>query len=310
MPSTVTSAQALLFLHAQTPMHPGAGIALGVVDLPVQRERHTQWPTIPGSTLKGVLRAECQRNKGEHVSLIFGPETANASEHGGCLSLTDARILAFPVRSLRGGFAWVSCYEVLERLSRDIKLSNRNAEAPKLPEQVVAARLLCDKQSPLLLGNNRKVILEEFDFDSQDSEKLVSWAKWIAERALEGEALQKMFVSRFVILHQDDFTHFVRFATEVVARIGLDKETKTVKPGALFYEEFLPAETVFYSVLLAGETRKKAKDDAQHPAKAVKLSASQVLTWLKERSPEVLQIGGDETIGKGFCLPKLHLDAN
>ena len=51
----------LLFLHAQTAIHPGSGTALGVVDLPVQRERHTQWPVIPGSSLKGVLRDCCRQ---------------------------------------------------------------------------------------------------------------------------------------------------------------------------------------------------------------------------------------------------------
>ena len=53
--------KSLLFIHALTGLHPGGGTALGVVDLPVQRERHTHWPTIPGSSLKGVMRAECAR---------------------------------------------------------------------------------------------------------------------------------------------------------------------------------------------------------------------------------------------------------
>jgi CRISPR-associated protein Cmr4 len=33
------------------------------------------------------------------------------------------------------------------------------------------------------------------------------------------------------VLHDDDFTHFVRHATEVVARVGLDYEKKTVRQG-------------------------------------------------------------------------------
>src|ERR1700688_2308407 len=47
---------AILYLQALTSLHPGSGTALGTVDLPVQRERHTNWPTIAGSALKGVLR--------------------------------------------------------------------------------------------------------------------------------------------------------------------------------------------------------------------------------------------------------------
>lgn len=35
-------------------------MGLGTVDLPVQRERHTGWPTIPGSAPKGILRDRCR----------------------------------------------------------------------------------------------------------------------------------------------------------------------------------------------------------------------------------------------------------
>ena len=37
----MNKANALLFIHAQTSLHPGTGTALGTVDLPIQRERHT-----------------------------------------------------------------------------------------------------------------------------------------------------------------------------------------------------------------------------------------------------------------------------
>src|SRR5208282_4538362 len=104
---------AILGLHAQTSLHPGSGTALGTVDLPVQRERHTKWPTIPGSALKGVLRDLCRerakldfeddtdavpegqrrsrRRKAneEHLGLLaaFGPgKVEESSSHAGALS--------------------------------------------------------------------------------------------------------------------------------------------------------------------------------------------------------------------------------
>ncbi len=110
-------ATSVLFIHAQTPMHPGAGTALGVVDLPVQRERHTQWPLIPGTSLKGVLRDAARgpsdSSDEEKVTDAFGPDTKDADKHAGAITVTDARLLAFPVRSLRGVFAWVTCPSVL-----------------------------------------------------------------------------------------------------------------------------------------------------------------------------------------------------
>ena len=36
----------ILCLYAVTPCHAGSGASVGVVDLPIQRERHTNWPVI------------------------------------------------------------------------------------------------------------------------------------------------------------------------------------------------------------------------------------------------------------------------
>ena len=45
-----------LFLVTETPLHAGSGSDLGIVDLPIQRERHTRFPKIEASSLKGAIR--------------------------------------------------------------------------------------------------------------------------------------------------------------------------------------------------------------------------------------------------------------
>ena len=45
----------IMSIFTRTPMHVGAGSSVGIVDLPIIRERHTDYPVIPGSSLKGVL---------------------------------------------------------------------------------------------------------------------------------------------------------------------------------------------------------------------------------------------------------------
>jgi CRISPR-associated protein Cmr4 len=289
---------ALLFLHAQTSLHPGSGTALGTVDLPVQRERHTHWPVVPGSTLKGILRDVCRRAGGNNDDLFaaFGPETAEADKHAGALSLADARILAFPVRSLKGVFAWVSCLAVLERLVRDLSLVQTNGEPLQLPASPPKDRALCHQDSPLLVDGNT-LVLEEFEFErSGDADTA---ARWISEHAFgPGDRFTpQRFRTHFVVLHDDDFTHFVRHATEVVARVGLDYEHKTVKRGALFYEEFLPAETLFYSFVLASSSRREGHTKSAH----------EILSYVRGNLPQVLQIGGDETTGKGICAVRLDV---
>jgi CRISPR-associated protein Cmr4 len=286
------SEKALLFVHALTSLHPGSGAALGVVDLPVQRERHTHWPLIPGSSLKGILRDACRRKNGNEHDLyaVFGPKTEEAGEHAGALSLTDARILAFPIRSLRGVFAWVTCPAVLERLNRDLSLAGIAGlqEIPQ-PEKEKAA---CAENSPLLVDGN-KLVLEEFEFTRTGAGASV--ADWVARHATEDEPTQARIRSHLAVLHDDDFTHFVRHATEVVARVGLDYERKTVKQGALFYQEFLPAESLFYCLIIAEDSRRKD----------VKKDAAETLQYAKDHVPPVLQIGGNETIGKGLCAVRL-----
>lgn len=92
---------AVVSLYAETPLHPGRGAASGVVDLPIQRERHLDYPIIPGSTLKGVLRSQARlawSQQNGRLAAVFGPETDNASDHAGALAFTDARLLLFPVR--------------------------------------------------------------------------------------------------------------------------------------------------------------------------------------------------------------------
>lgn len=45
-----------LFLICETPLHAGSGDELGVIDLPIQREKHTNFPKVEASSLKGALR--------------------------------------------------------------------------------------------------------------------------------------------------------------------------------------------------------------------------------------------------------------
>jgi len=45
----------ILYLFTRTPLHVGAGSSVGAIDQPIVRERHTGFPIIPGSAIKGVL---------------------------------------------------------------------------------------------------------------------------------------------------------------------------------------------------------------------------------------------------------------
>jgi CRISPR-associated protein Cmr4 len=230
------------------------------------------------------------------LNVIFGPPTAGSSEFAGALSVTDARLLAFPVRSLKGVFAWVSCPAVLERLQRDAALAGQPTEW-KIPEPK-ANQVIAPPDCPSLIGQH--AVLEEFEFQQVEGDA-TAVGKWIAEDVLPDtaafQATRARFLRQFLLLADDDFTHFARHATEVSARIGLNYDSKTVKGGALFYQEFLPPETLLYSVVLANASRAKTAGGKDAPG---------VLRFLADNVPGVLQVGGDETTGKGYCATRLR----
>lgn len=326
----------ILSLHVQTPLHAGAGTALGTVDLPIQRERYTQWPIIASTSLKGILRDACRERLAEredllsleqsissegsqddedpthsaertpnarrkradstmNLNLLFGPPTAGAGEFGGALSLTDARMLLFPIRSAWGVHAWVTCPRALERLQRDARLIGAQADWD-IPE-ISEGQCLCQLNSRCL--QNGVAILEDIDFErvkaaDDDATNVTAIGEWISERFFREDFQEaaSRFLRHFIVISDDEFTHFVKTSTEVSARIALDYQTKTVKKGALFYQECLPSESLLYSLLLA------------HPARTGKttLSSQEVFKQLDELyTPDVLQIGGDASTGKGIC---------
>ncbi len=282
------SDQTIMFIHALTGLHPGGGTALGVIDLPIQRERHTNWPTIPGSSLKGVFRSSFKgtsmENNDEELTL-FGPETSSSEDYAGALNLSDARILAFPVRSLSGVFAWATCPDVLYRLQRDLGIIN-GGSVPTIPEPD-RDHAYCFESSPLVSGD--KMILEEFEFSVKRCPSDLS--EWIAPRVTSDEHTAERIKSHLAVLNNDDFTFFVQNATEVNARIGLDYRTKTVKKSALFYEEYLPAETILYSLVICQDSHRSD----------FKANGKELLETFQSRLLPYIQIGGGETIGKGIC---------
>src|SRR5438552_6026495 len=105
----------LTFVHVLSPLHAGTGQGVGVIDLPIAREKATGIPFLPGSSLKGTLRDLCTDTRCEKV---FGPGTNNAAEYASAVQFSDQRLLLLPIRSLAGTFAWVTSPYLLHRFVR------------------------------------------------------------------------------------------------------------------------------------------------------------------------------------------------
>jgi CRISPR-associated protein Cmr4 len=266
----------LTLIHALTPLHAGTGQAAGAIDLPIARERPTGIPYLPGSSLKGALRA---RESGDMKHALFGPETPNASEHAGAVQFADAHLLLLPVRSLWGTFAWVTSPYLLQRFARDLREAGGQI---KLPEAPALEACLVANGSKLL--NDNRVILEDLDFKAHTT-LAPDLLKFIADGLPELSA-------RLCVVHDDVMSTLMETATEVRARIRLQEDTKTVAKGALWYEESLPTESILYGLVVASDARgHKASDLLAHLTNTTKSGN--------------VQLGGKATVGRGVCAVRI-----
>jgi CRISPR-associated protein Cmr4 len=301
-------AKSMLFLCAETPLHAGTGRSLGTVDLPIQRERATGYPLVQASSVKGRLRAEAKdliNNENEWLT-IFGPEQdgkdegKRSSDFGGALSTGDARILLFPVRSLAGVFAWVTCVDVLARFQREatglgLKLEVDKNEKFSLPGAPSANQALISSTSDLK-ADASNVVLEEFSFAFQTQTDLAPLAKWLANHALpqtpEYLYWRENLSKKLCILPENAFRDFVLYGTEVQTHIALDQNTKTVKDGALWTSESLPVDTVLYAPVQSSPARNPKKPESVD-------TAQKILAKVTGLTLPRMHLGGDETTGQG-----------
>ena len=298
------TANSMLYLYVETPLHAGTGSGLSSIDLPIQRERTTQYPMIQGSGIKGKLRATAEeRLDKDTVNVLFGPSTTGSSDYAGALVVGDARILLFPVRSVNGVFAYTTSYDVLNRFKRDIgrgkPTTTTSWQVPEPAEGDNATTLaLVNTHSDIQMNNS--LVLEEFSFETQASTQVDDIATWLAENALPdlgtGDYWANKLKHSLVILPDDDFRDFALYATEVITRVRISRETKTVEKGALWTEEHLPTDTLLYIPVYASDARLNGKNGSQ-------LKAQQIIEKvqsLNDSHSNYLQLGGDETVGRGL----------
>lgn len=290
-----------LFLITETPMHAGSGDNLGIVDLPIQRERHTQFPKIEASSLKGSLREHFEKEKKDTLELkhAFGPENPQANEaHAGAVSFSDARLLLFPVKSMKGVFAWITCPRILSQLAIDLNIVNNKMMTDK--HLKIEEKNVCYTNSKALEIKG-KIVLEEFTFEIKGQVDYqienTPIGKWLAENLFSEDVTtywKEKIETDIVILSDDDFTDFVNLATEVITRTKIDNNTGTVEKGALWTEEYLPSESILYSLVHFGKVFSQ-KDAKNKPDEA------EIKDFVKRYISDNprFQIGGNATLGKG-----------
>ncbi len=282
-------------LHAISPVHAGSGAATGAVDLPIQREKHSNWPQIQASGVKGAFRDHCLRfwahsstalepfadkvkQSEDAVKRIFGSDSGNGGGQAGAVAFSDARLLAFPVRSSAAPFVWVTCPALVKRGLRDLALVGRKTDNPV---------------SSMVTGDNYLVLTDSAETISDD----LVLEDICLSPAGKNEKLSRIFVEllpeleRLILIPDHHFSFLVETATEIQAQIKIDPATGITATGSLRYEELLPAETIMYCLVFFGDEKVSGDDP---------LKMKNIADVVTAAVSNHIQMGGDLTLGRGI----------
>lgn len=315
----------LIGIYTLTQTHCGTGQTTGAVDLPVARDAVTQFPILPATTLKGVARDYAAKDDpgdstgldDDALKLLFGMtldeaegSATDAQLEAGALVFTEGRLVAFPVRSLNRAFLHVTCPLVLEKLTRDLRVQGIDgflkeewyAPAPAAEEAARDRVWVADRALA-----NQPLVLEDLVYEKIEVVELTglrSLGERLAELIPQGERFSRQrLASGLVLVPDEDFVDLMQRVVPVHARIKL-KPNKTA--DNLWYEESLPADCLFVSVI--GERRQRRSagpGQDRRPPGQTGSNALATLDRVRERLGTV-QIGGNETVGQGLCWWTFH----
>jgi CRISPR-associated protein Cmr4 len=277
-------------------LHVGAGRGASVhVELPVQRDEFG-FPTIWASSLKGALRANFDRGSKCDKNTIFGPEPASpeVSEYSSAASFTDARLVLIPGRLLKGVWAYITSPHMLEQFRTLLEVRGEKADVLSVPG-VGDSEVLVSKPELILTGSDgrRYVVVNEARLEAREDKGVVeSLSKVLPDK------IANMVKDKGVIVVSDAVARDIVNRSMVIQyRVRLNPNTKTVVPGALWSEEYMPSNTVMASLVVCREPKRKGSGGGAC-ASATDVCNDLVGYFTNTRS--TIYVGGKETIGKGL----------
>jgi CRISPR-associated protein Cmr4 len=250
-----------IYLYLLSPLHTGGTTQEGNL-LGIARESHTNLPYIPSSTVRGRIRASVTDKQTEDE--LFGTDLKDGKLEQGNIWIGDASILWLPVPSLSHSVVWVSCPLLLQRWQR---LQGGNLSIP----QVYSCNLANGKSNIYL----KDAIIT--------ANSLQSWDKW-ADFVPESSVTKS--IQRLLVLPDQHCATLIQMSLWRQVKIKLDQH-KSVE-GGFRYEEAIPPDTLMY--LPWGMT-------SQANGKSEK-SYNDFKSLLA--SKQIMQIGGQESLGRGF----------
>ncbi len=293
------------------PLHIGdGGSRLGRVDNSIVREPGTRLPKIPGTALHGAIRQyaayryenlDCAGGGKNHtnecpVCYTFGHIKKSGGSEGqsGKVSVSDGRILLFPVHTLAGP-VWVTSPAILCEFDPEMK-QEKLGDTVKLPQSLQTHDYL----------NLGWLMLPKADAVFILPEKIKGVPQKIREQA--------------VLISDKLFGHIVNSNLEVRTSVSINPETGAAEDGKLFTYEAIPRATLLWLDVVEDDF---SKHSDKRPAWPVSKTAKENNfpngeTWQRPldlitsslKLAELLGIGGMGTRGFGRVRLEAHWEVS
>lgn len=267
-----------VYLYLISPLHTGSTTQEGNL-LGIARESHTNLPYIPSSTIRGRLRS----NVDELIKRVklFGPELKDTQNtefvekyekatgkkitqlEQGDIWVGDASLLWFPVPSLSHGVIWISCPMLLQRWIRF------NETADNFPPEYSTSL------------NKSTVYLKDAILKSDTLKEWEEWKNFIPQSP------ETKNIKPVIVLPNQHCATLIQMSLWRQVKVNLD-EHKSVKDGSFRYEEAISPDTLMY---FSWGITSQANGTATQSSNDFK----QLLN-----AHNILQIGGQESLGRGF----------
>lgn len=261
-----------------TNMHVGSGDAnYGIIDKQVQRDVVSTLPTIHASGIKGAFRQQFEQMFSDPTRIvdIFGSENNSNKQNdfskAGSYRFFNAHLLVLPVRSNTMPFFRAFSLETLQQFYNDLLLFKTAESIQKDLKIIIDAlvKVTPKKDTPLLLSNQTKVVLEDYNAQPIDA--------GVLKQINSVNVLEPLLGENLALFHHDDFKNLCK-NLPVIARNHLDNGQSV----NLWYEEIVPRESLFYSMI----ARPTDNNDFDLLLKAANNN---------------VQIGANASVGYGFC---------
>ena len=269
------------YLYSLAPIHCGGEGNLGNI-LEIAREVHTNFPYIPGSSLRGSLRDEVLSTANEQITdTLFGKELNDDGQMGVHQAwFGDARLLWVPMRTMSSNqqdvFTWVSCHSLI----RDHALL-ANLPGINFPNHAIGT-----KRGNYTIADAALNVVQFTDSEKKAIALAGNWPESLKN------SIATTWEKSLVVLPDADFQVFMEHSllTQVRNKIQEGQQGATSEGSAeVFWTDVcIPRDTIFYYSWGYSLLKNNPVTQTEHDS---------LMTVLQG----LVQVGGQANVGRGWA---------